>query len=510
MSMISVDRSDLGPRPSSEPSGCRRSAQATVPLRRRSWPPPGQATGRRVRSGAGRLRRRGWPGPPSARRGRDGPELRSGQPGVDRNRDGSGTVDGGIGDEPGERFLGGDGDDHPVPRSEAAPDEPPGQPVRPGVPGGEGQVAPVGEVVPGDSRGVPARHGADLIGFRARSGHDDPVQYGSHPSRMRRGLSTIIVEMSASLIPERSISGRTSSGMWVHRHSFHAAAMEGGNQSTWHMASWDRTMRSAWPRWQSTLTASMRSANEKVPMPKWSKPTYEPLAMIDLVVPGVECPARVADDHLAEVDALLGQDPLLLEPPRLGRGGRVGGDRRPGLPVRLGHRPQHPLDTRGDSGPVGRALEDAGPNPGIADALTDLPDEQLGHRLRTAEDGARSPEMEEHRHVVVRIDAGGGDDVDVGDQLGHGDDAGDEASEADDGQVDDGVDPPVLQLPQTLHGDGLRTLLVPFRRRLLDFGAEHEDVLVHEGRSEVAPLDRPPHRIDAGHPLGPLLRHGPG
>ena len=97
-------------------------------------PEPAQSVGQ---LGPRRRRRRWRPGQDGGGLGvgEDRPELRAGQPGVDGNGDGTGPVHGGVGDEPGERLVGADGDDHPVPGVEAAVGEPPGQPVGPGVPG---------------------------------------------------------------------------------------------------------------------------------------------------------------------------------------------------------------------------------------------------------------------------------------------------------------------------------------------------------------------------------------
>ena len=75
-------------------------------------------------------------------------------------------------------------------------------------------------------------------------------------------------------------------------------------------------------------------------------------------------------------------------------------------------------------------------------------------------------------------------------------DPADVAPEADHGQVDDGVDAVFLELTQTAHGGGMRLVLVPFRRRLLDLRAEHEHVLVHESGPEPVAVDRPPYGVD--------------
>ena len=80
--------------------------------------------------------------------------------------------------------------------------------------------------------------------------------------------------------------------------------------------------------------------------------------------------------------------------------------------------------------------------------------------LRAVEQRARAEEVEVHRHVVVGVDAGGDDDVDVG---GRGDpgDAGDVAAQADHGEVDDGVHAAGLELVEP--GDRRRPRVWPRR-----------------------------------------------
>ena len=109
--------------------------------------------------------------------------------------------------------------------------------------------------------------------------------------------------------------------------------------------------------------------------------------------------------------------------------------------------------------------------------------------------------MEEHRHVVVGVDAGGDDDVDFGHQVGDGFDAGDVATQSDDREVDERVDPLALELLQLGHGPCLLRLFVPLLRGLLDLGTQDEDVLVHEGLSQCRSLHWPSHGVD--------LRHSP-
>ena len=72
--------------------------------------------------------------------------------------------------------------------------------------------------------------------------------------------------------------------------------------------------------------------------------------------------------------------------------------------VRPCHRAQYPFDAGGQALGVHRALEHAGLDAGARDALGDVADEELGHRL------ARPP-PEEQRQRVERVDAGGDDDV---------------------------------------------------------------------------------------------------
>jgi hypothetical protein len=108
------------------------------------------------------------------------------------------------------------------------------------------------------------------------------------------------------------------------------------------------------------------------------------------------------------------------------------------------------------------------------------------------------------RHVVVRVEAGGSDDVDVG--LGvHALDPRDVAAQPDDREVDDGVDAVGLQLAQP--GDGVRHLglLVEVRIVVLDLRRDDEHMFVHEHPPEVAGVDRAPDGVDGGHGPGLAL-----
>ncbi len=183
-------------------------------------------------------------------------------------------------------------------------------------------------------------------------------------------------------------------------------------------------------------------------------------------------------------------------------GGGVGvrRDRHAGLAVRLRDGPQHPLDAGRDTGFVGGALEDCRLDTRARDAVGDVADEHVGHDLRAVEQGARPAEVEVHRHVVVGVDAGGDDDVDVG---GRRDarDAGDVAAEPDHRQVDDAVDAAGLELVQALDRVGLTFGLVAPHLGMvgIDLGGQHEDVFVHQRHAEVGGVD--------GSSSGIQLRH---
>ena len=101
--------------------------------------------------------------------------------------------------------------------------------------------------------------------------------------------------------------------------------------------------------------------------------------------------------------------------------------------------------------------------------------------------------VEVHRHVVVGVEAGGDDDVDVG---GRGDarDAGDVAAEPDHRQVDDGVDAAGLELVEAVDRVGLPLVLVApgFGIVVDDLGGQDEDVFVHQRHAEVGGVDGSP------------------
>ena len=138
----------------------------------------------------------------------------------------------------------------------------------------------------------------------------------------------------------------------------------------------------------------------------------------------------------------------------------------------------------------------------------DLPDEEVHHRLRPPQDGARPAEVEVHRHVVVGVHAGCSDHVDLGDRPRDLHDARYVAAQTDDGEVDERVDPVLLELPELFGGPGHLGGLVPLLRRLFDLRTQHEDVLVHQGAAQLRRVDRSAHRVDLGH-RPPLDRPDP-
>ena len=184
------------------------------------------------------------------------------------------------------------------------------------------------------------------------------------------------------------------------------------------------------------------------------------------------------------------EDALLLEPaPQPGVG--VGGDRHPGAFVRLGDRTQHPLDARRDAGLVGSALEDAGLDAGVGDALLDIADEHVGHDLRAAHLAARTQVMEVERHVVVGVKPGCHNDIELS---GRRDarDPRDVATQSDHGEVDDGIHAAGLELVEPGDGVGHPLFFIApgFRVVLGDLGGHDEYVLVHECDAKLGGIDR--------------------
>ena len=110
--------------------------------------------------------------------------------------------------------------------------------------------------------------------------------------------------------------------------------------------------------------------------------------------------------HAREVDALLLED-LHLPRPGGDGGHRVGHDRSTGLDARARDRAVDLFHALGDAGRVGGALEEGCPDVGPLNALLQVGDEVLGHRVDVAV-------LEVVREVVVAVDAGARDNPHAG------------------------------------------------------------------------------------------------
>ncbi len=158
----------------------------------------------------------------------------------------------------------------------------------------------------------------------------------------------------------------------------------------------------------------------------------------------------MADDDAGQVNTFFGKDPLLLQTvTRLHD--RVGGDRHARLAMGPGHRPEDAFDIGRHAGAVRRRLDDTRLHPTARDALGDVTDEHVGEDvLDLAIDLARRmPVQEEEGEVVVGIDAGGHNQVDI-DLVVDPSHRIDVAAVSQRGAIDDGVDAVVLHFAQCL------------------------------------------------------------
>ena len=148
------------------------------------------------------------------------------------------------------------------------------------------------------------------------------------------------------------------------------------------------------------------------------------------------------------------------------------------------------------------------PVPAIPSVMS--PHEHVHHRVghlgaeRLVQRGAAV--VEEERHAVVGVQAGGDDDVELGHLLGDPLDPRQVTAQADHGRVDDRADALGGQRAQLGHRVGdPGVLAAPLGGVvLLHVRGEHEDVLVHVGRPEVGGVDRAADGGDLGH-SGPQL-----
>ena len=118
--------------------------------------------------------------------------------------------------------------------------------------------------------------------------------------------------------------------------------------------------------------------------------------------------------------------------------------------------------------------------------LLDIADEQVRHGFGSVQFGTRPGEVEEHRHVVVGVDTGRHNDVQLGgrrDAL----DAGNVAAQPDNREIDDAVHAAGLQFVQPRDRVGHPLLLVTPNLGIVlqNLGREDEDVLVHQGDAEI-------------------------
>ena len=183
----------------------------------------------------------------------------------------------------------------------------------------------------------------------------------------------------------------------------------------------------------------------------------------------------------------------------------VHGDGCSGVAVGPGHRPHDPGDPVGHALVVDGALEERGLDPRARDALGDVADEHVHHRIGHlgAQRGrqGRAPVEEEERHLVVGVATGGGNDVQLRNLLGDPLNAGYVAAEAHDGGVCDAPDPLGGEGLELADGVGDAVVLTPPLGRvvLLHVGVQDEDVLVHVGRPEVGGVDRTPDGLNGCH-----------
>ncbi|GAA1553799.1 hypothetical protein GCM10009762_28160 [Dermacoccus barathri] len=211
--------------------------------------------------------------------------------------------------------------------------------------------------------------------------------------------------------------------------------------------------------------------------------------------------AAVTDDDLAQIDAFFAEDALGDE---TGFAARVGvhGDRSLRLSARGAHSAHDSLDTGGQPLLLDGALEERCTHTRVTDALAQILEEELGHRLRAAEQSVGSGVVELEGDVVVRVDARGHDDVEVG-AFGHLLDARDVSTQPQYGGVHDGVDAESLEFLELADGLGNLGLFVPFAVIDAVLLAEHEDVLVDERGAEVTRIHDPLDGLDISHRSSP-------
>ena len=160
------------------------------------------------------------------------------------------------------------------------------------------------------------------------------------------------------------------------------------------------------------------------------------------------------------------------------------------------------LHPRGQALGLDHALEERRLDPRAGDSVADVVGEVVDHRVtRQVEEQSGAAVLVLVRDLVVRVEAGGHDDVDVG-LLGHPLHARDVAAEPPHRRIEDGVDAERLQFVELGDRVGHPLVLVPpvaFAVVLQVLGGEHEHVLVHERRPHVRGVDRATDGLDGGH-----------
>src|SRR5215510_2201994 len=89
-------------------------------------------------------------------------------------------------------------------------------------------------------------------------------------------------------------------------------------------------------------------------------------------------------------------------------------DRNSGSLVCLSYSSKNTFDTGGDALQIGGAFQHSGFDASVGDSFLDIFDEHVYHRLITAENGTRPLIVKVKRNIVVGIDAGGDNDVEIG------------------------------------------------------------------------------------------------
>src|SRR5699024_9767662 len=118
------------------------------------------------------------------------------------------------------------------------------------------------------------------------------------------------------------------------------------------------------------------------------------------------------DHDLAEVGTFLGKY-ALCDHTRTGCRMSMDRDRHASLGLSLAYGAHHPFHSRRQSGFFDGAFEERGFDAGVRDAFADILDEQLHHRLGDIEQQPRARVMELERDVVIRVNPGCRNDVDI-------------------------------------------------------------------------------------------------